>query len=103
MVGSSTWLTRLTTLPKRAITFGASFRGIWMIWLTSRLNVKPSDERTFIVHRFSSSLCASVFPVAQLRTTLAVGTHSTLLVYGLIGYLPGSRGSTQTPFSPFFT
>ena len=49
MVGSSTWVTRLSTLPKRAITFGASVRGMWMIWLTSRLNVKPSVERTVMV------------------------------------------------------
>jgi len=100
MVGSSTWVTRLATLPKRAMTFEASVRGMWMIWLTSRLNVKPSCERTVMVLSFSSSLCDSLLPVAQLRTTLAVGTGSTLWVNGLIGYLPGSRGSTQTPFSP---
>ena len=67
-------------LPKRAMTFGASVRGMWMIWLTSRLNVKPSDDRTVIVDRFLSSLCASVLPVAQFSTTLAVGTISTLCV-----------------------
>jgi len=84
-------------LPKRAITFGASFRGMWMIWLTSRLKVKPSDDRTLIVERFLSSWCASVLPVAQFRTTFAVGTHSTLWVKGLIAYFPGSGGSTHTP------
>ena len=67
-------------LPKRAMTFGASVRGMWMIWLTSRLNVKPSDDRTVIVDRFLSRLCASVLPVAQFSTTLAVGTISTLWV-----------------------
>src|SRR6185295_1296322 len=100
MVGSSTCVTRLPTLPKRAMTFGASVLGIWVIWLTSRLNVKPSDDRTVMVDRFLSRLCASDLPVAQLSTTLAVGTISTLCVYGLIGYLPGSSGCTHTPFSP---
>ena len=80
MVGSSTCVTRFAMVPKRAITLGASLRGMWMIWLTSRLNVKPSDERTVMVESFSSSLCASVLPVAQLSTTLAVGTISTLCV-----------------------
>ena len=55
-----------------------------MICETSRLNLKPSDERTVIVESFSSSLWASLFPVAQFRTTLAVGTHSTQWVRGLI-------------------
>src|SRR5260221_9723698 len=87
-------------LPKRAMTFGASERGMWMIWLTSRLKVKPSEDRTVIVERFLSRLCASVLPVAQFSTTFAVGTHSTLCVYGLIGYLPGSSGSPHTPFCP---
>ncbi len=40
--------------------------------------VEPSDERTVIVHRFSSSLWASLLSFAQLRTMLAVGTASTL-------------------------
>jgi hypothetical protein len=90
-------------LPKRAMTFGASVLGMWMIWLTSRLKVKPSDDRTVIVDRFLSRLCASDLPVAQFRTTFAVGTTSTLCVYGLIGYFPGSSGWTHTPFSPLDT
>ena len=53
---------------------------MWMIWLTSRLNVKPSHDRTVIVERCLSRLCASLLPVAQLRTTFAVGTFSTLCV-----------------------
>src|SRR5437773_12511334 len=89
-------------LPNRAISFGASERGMRTIWLTSRLNVKPSDDRTVMVDRFLSRLCASVFPVAQFSTTFAVGTISTRCVYGLIGYLPGSIGSTHTTFSPLF-
>ena len=89
--------------PKRAITLGASLRGMWMICETSRLNLKPSADRTVIVDRLASSWCASVLPVAQLSTTLAVGTLVTLCVYGLIGYLPGSSGSTHTPLSPRVT
>src|ERR1041385_1608231 len=74
-----------------------------MIWDTSRLNVNPSWERTVMLDRRSSSLCASVFPVAQFNTTLAVGTISSLVVRGLIGYLPGSSGSTHTPRCPLIT
>ena len=66
--------------PKRAMTLGASLRGMWMICETSRLNLKPSAERTVMVDRFASSLCASVLPVAQFSTTLAVGTLLTLCV-----------------------
>src|SRR5258708_17501676 len=59
MVGSSTWLTRLTTLPKRAITLGASFRGIWMIWLTFNLDVSqiihiPRNDAPKVIARFGS-------------------------------------------------
>ena len=90
-------------LPKRAMTLGADDRGMWMIWETSRLKVKPSLERTVIVESLASSLCDSVLPVAQLRTTFVVGTETTWLVFGLIGYIPGSSGSTQTPFWPRFT
>src|SRR5580700_5329249 len=74
-----------------------------MIWLTSRLNLNPSDDLTVIVDKSLSRLCASDFPSAQFRTTFAVGTSSTRKVYGLIGYIPGSRGSFQTPFSPLAT
>src|SRR5580692_3944871 len=48
-----------------------------MICETSRLNLKPSADRTVIVERLASSWCASVLPVAQLSTTLAVGTLVT--------------------------
>jgi len=56
-----------------------------MIWLTSRLNVKPSDERTVIVLRFASSLWASVLPVAEFSTTLCAlsfgaETHQNIAV-----------------------
>ena len=51
-----------------------------MIWDTSRLNVNPSCDRTVMLDRRSSSLCASVFPVAQFSTTFAVGTNSILVV-----------------------
>ena len=80
MVGSKTCVTRFAIVPKRAITLGASFRGTWIIWLTSRLKVKPSDDRTVMVDSRSSSLCASDLPVAQFRTMFAVGTISTLCV-----------------------
>ena len=80
-------------LPNRAITMAACCRGMWMIWLTSRLNVKPSVDRAVIVDRFASSAWDSVLASAQFSTTLAVGTISTLWVCVLIGYLPGSSGT----------
>src|SRR4249919_1574458 len=98
MVGSSTWVTSVLTSPKRAITLGASLRGMWMICDTSRLNLKPSAERTVIVDRLASRRCASVLVLAQFKTTFAVGTLTTLCVFGLMGYLPGSNGSMHTPF-----
>ena len=69
-----------------------------MIWLTSKLNVNPSDDRTVIVQRFLSRLCASVFPVAQFRTTLAVGTFSTHLAKDGVGsrYWLEVRGTKGT-------
>ncbi len=103
MVGSSTWLTRFTMLPKRAITFGASLAGMWMICATSRLNGKPSLLRTVMVLKFLSSMCASLRALAQLSTKLVVGTSSTFIVYLLMGYLPGPSGSIHTPRKPFST
>src|SRR4029078_9380055 len=100
MGGSSPRVTSVLTSPKRAITLGASLRGMWMICDTSRLNLKPSAERTVMVDRLASTRCVSVLVLAQFRTTFAVGTLTTLCVFGLIGYLPGSSGSTHTPFLP---
>src|SRR5512138_693826 len=101
MVGSSTCDTRLTMFPKRAITLGASVVGTWMICATSRLNGKPSFDRTVMVDRFLSRLCASLRADAQFSTRLVVGTCSTFMMYLLIGYFPGPSGSSQTPLNPF--
>ena len=60
-----------------------------MICETSRLNVKPSIERTVIVDSFSSSLCASVRAEAQLSTMFVVGTSSTFMMRVFTGCLPG--------------
>jgi hypothetical protein len=87
--GSSTWFTRLRTLPTRLITHGAFVAPMLMIWLTSRLKVKPSRERTVIVLSFSSSRCDSVRALAQFNTMFVVGTSSTRIVRRFSGCLPG--------------
>jgi hypothetical protein len=77
-----------------AITLGASFIGICIICDTSKLKGNPSLERTVIVHKFYQGC---VIQFLHLKTKLVVGTISILL-YLLIGYLPGPSGSAQTPF-----
>src|SRR5574343_591336 len=89
--------------PKRAITFGASVVGTCMICETSKLNGKPSFERTVIVDKFLSKLYDSLRAAAQFNTKFLVGTNSTFMMYLLIGYFPGPKGSDQTPFDPFST
>ena len=56
-----------------------------------------SEELILRIRRPPPCRCDSVLPIAQLRTTLTVGTGSTLWVKGSIEYLPGSRGLTDTP------
>ena len=72
---------------------------MWMICDTSRLNEKPSFDRTRIDDSRSSYWCASV-RCAQFRTMFVVGTSSTFITRVLIGCLPGSSGSTHTPLRP---
>ena len=62
--------------------------------------MNPSLERTVIVLRFLSRLCDSLLAEAQFNTKFVVGTISTFVVYGLIGYFPGFNGSAKTPFCP---
>ena len=103
MVGSRTWLTKFTIFPNLAITFGASFVGIWIICETSKLKGNPSLLLTVIVDKFLSKLWDSLLAVAQFKTKLVVGTNSTFIMYGFTGYLPGPRGSAQTPLKPLST
>ena len=72
---------------------------MWMICATSRLNEKPSFDRTRIDDSRSSYWCASV-RFAQFSTMFVVGTSSTFITRVLIGCLPGSSGSTHTPLRP---
>ena len=53
-IGCSAWSTRFCIEPRREMTLGASRAPTWMICATSRLNAKPSFERTVIELSLSS-------------------------------------------------
>ena len=65
---------------------------MWMICATSRLNEKPSFDRTRIDDSRWSYWCASL-RCAQLSTMFVVGTSSTFITRVLIGCLPGRSAS----------
>jgi hypothetical protein len=73
-----------------------------MICETSRLNAKPSFERTVIDDSCESYACASVRS-AQLSTMFVVGTRSSFITRVFSGCLPGCSGSTHTPLWPGVT
>src|ERR1019366_3508418 len=64
-----------------------------MIWLTSRLKVNPSEERTVIVESFSSSLCASDGGKAAIQVN-APG-HPLTLAFRPDGSLDAGSGPYQ--------
>ena len=76
-------------LPKRAMTLGASLRGMWMIWQTSRLNLNPSAERTVMVERFSSSLMGLGFAGCPVEHDVGGGHVVNLVRVRVDGVLAG--------------